>query len=244
LENHLLEVKGLDVLYGDVQAVWDLSIHVDRGAIVALVGANGAGKTTLLKTISGIIHARRGEVLFSGRSLTKLRPQEVVNIGVSHVPEGRRLFSKLTVLENLKLGAYPPRARSFFDKSLERAYGLFPVLKERKSQTAGSLSGGEQQMLAIARALMAQPDLLMLDEPSLGLSPILVRTMFELICTLNNQKVTILLVEQNIHQALKIAHQAYVLKTGKIAMTGRGDELLSNPEVQKAYIGERWSKPL
>jgi branched-chain amino acid transport system ATP-binding protein len=243
LENHLLEVKGLDVLYGDVQAVWDLSIHVDKGAIVALVGANGAGKTTLLKTISGIVHARRGEVFFSGRSLVKLRPQEVVNIGVSHVPEGRRLFSKLTVLENLKLGAYPPRARPLFAQSLERAYGLFPVLKERKGQTAGSLSGGEQQMLAIARALMAQPDLLMLDEPSLGLSPILVRTMFELICTLNNQKVTILLVEQNIHQALKIAHQAYVLKTGKIAMTGRGDELLSNPEVRKAYIGERWSKP-
>jgi branched-chain amino acid transport system ATP-binding protein len=243
LENHLLEVKGLDVLYGDVQAVWDLSIHVDKGAIVALVGANGAGKTTLLKTISGIVHARRGEVFFSGRSLVKLRPQEVVNIGVSHVPEGRRLFSRLTVLENLKLGAYPPRARPLFAQSLERAYGLFPVLKERKGQTAGSLSGGEQQMLAIARALMAQPDLLMLDEPSLGLSPILVRTMFELICTLNNQKVTILLVEQNIHQALKIAHQAYVLKTGKIAMTGRGDELLSNPEVRKAYIGERWSKP-
>jgi branched-chain amino acid transport system ATP-binding protein len=243
LENHLLEVKGLDVLYGDVQAVWDLSIYVDRGAIVALVGANGAGKTTLLKTISGIIHARRGEVFFSGRSLAKLRPQEVVNIGVSHVPEGRRLFSKLTVLENLKLGAYPPRARPLFAKSLERAYGLFPVLKERKKQTAGSLSGGEQQMLAIARALMAQPDLLMLDEPSLGLSPILVRTMFELICTLNNQKVTILLVEQNIHQALKIAHQAYVLKTGKIAMSGRGNELLSDPEIQKAYIGERWSKP-
>ena len=243
MENHLLEVKGLDVLYGDVQAVWDLSIYVDRGAIVALVGANGAGKTTLLKTISGIIHARRGEVFFSGRSLAKLRPQEVVNIGVSHVPEGRRLFSKLTVLENLRLGAYPPRARPLFAKSLERAYGLFPVLKERKKQTAGSLSGGEQQMLAIARALMAQPDLLMLDEPSLGLSPILVRTMFELICTLNNQKVTILLVEQNIHQALKIAHQAYVLKTGKIAMSGRGNELLSDPEIQKAYIGERWSKP-
>jgi len=242
LENHLLEVKGVDVLYGDVQAVWDLSIHVDEGAIVALVGANGAGKTTLLKTISGIIHAKRGEILFSGKSLAKLSPQEVVDKGISHVPEGRRLFSKLTVLENLKLGAYPPRARPLSAKSLERAYDLFPVLKERKNQTAGSLSGGEQQMLAIARALMAQPDLLMLDEPSLGLSPILVRTMFELICTLNNQKVTILLVEQNIHQALKIANQAYVLKTGKIAMSGRGDELLANQEVQKAYIGERWSK--
>jgi branched-chain amino acid transport system ATP-binding protein len=243
LENHLLEVKGVDVLYGDVQAVWDLSIHVDEGTIVALLGANGAGKTTLLKTISGIIHAKKGEILFSGKSLAKLKPQEVVDIGISHVPEGRRLFSKLTVLENLKLGAYPPRARSLFTQSLERAYGLFPVLKERNGQTAGSLSGGEQQMLAIARALMAHPDLLMLDEPSLGLSPIFVRTIFELIHTLNNQKVTILLVEQNIHQALKIAHQAYVLKTGKIAMSGRGDELLADPEIQKAYIGERWSKP-
>ena len=243
MENHLLEVKGVDILYGDVQAVWDLSIHVDEGTIVALLGANGAGKTTLLKTISGIIHAKRGEILFSGKSLARQKAQEVVNIGISHVPEGRRLFSKLTVLENLRLGAYPSRARSLFAQSLERAYGLFPVLKERKSQTAGSLSGGEQQMLAIARALMAQPHLLMLDEPSLGLSPIFVRTMFELISTLNSQKVTILLVEQNIHQALKIAHQAYVLKTGKIAMSGRGDELLADSEIQKAYIGERWSKP-
>jgi len=242
LENHLLEVEGVDVLYGDVQAIWGVSIHVDEGTIVALVGANGAGKTTLLKTISGIIHAARGDILFSGKSLAKLRPQEVVERGISHVPEGRRLFSNLTVLENLKLGAYPPRARALFTESLERAYGLFPVLKNRKAQKAGSLSGGEQQMLAIARALMAQPTLLMLDEPSLGLSPIFVRTIFELINTLNTQKVTILLVEQNIHQALKIAHQAYVLKTGKIAMNGRGDELLADPEVQKAYIGERWSK--
>ena len=242
MEKHLLEVKGVDVLYGDVQAVWDVSIYVNEGAIVALVGANGAGKTTLLKTISGITRARKGEILFLGKSLTKLRPQEVVGMGISHVPEGRRLFSKLTVLENLRLGAYSPRARSRFTESLERAYGLFPVLKERKGQTAGSLSGGEQQMLAIARALMTLPELLMLDEPSLGLSPLFVRTMFELIFTLNNQKVTILLVEQNIHQALKIAHHAYVLKTGRIAMSGRGNELLANQEVQKAYIGERWSK--
>ena len=242
MENRLLEVKGVDVLYGDVQAVWEVSIDVDGGSIVALVGANGAGKTTLLKTISGILHAKRGEILFSGRSLTKLKPQEVVEIGISHVPEGRRLFSKLTVLENLRLGGYPPRARALFGQSLERAYGLFPVLKERKGQMAGSLSGGEQQMLAIARALMARPELLMLDEPSLGLSPIFVRTMFELIQTLNRQNVTILLVEQNIHQALKIAHQAYVLKTGRIAMSGKGNELLANQEVQKAYIGERWIK--
>ena len=243
MENQLLEVKGVDVLYGDVQAVWDVSLHVNEGTIVALLGANGAGKTTLLKTISGIIHAKRGEILFSGRSLGKLRPQEVVNIGISHVPEGRRLFSQLTVLENLRLGAYPPRARPIFEESLERAYGLFPVLKERKGQMAGSLSGGEQQMLAIGRALMARPDLLMLDEPSLGLSPLFVKTIFELISTLNQQKVTILLVEQNIHQALKIAHQGYVLKTGKVAMSGRGDELLADPEVQKAYLGEHRGKP-
>jgi branched-chain amino acid transport system ATP-binding protein len=242
LGNHLLEVKGVDVLYGDVQAVWDVSINVKKGSIVALVGANGAGKTTLLKTISGIIPLKKGEILLSGKSLTKLKPQAVVDIGISHVPEGRGLFSNLTVLENLKLGAYPPRARPLFAESLERAFSLFPVLKTRQGQKAGSLSGGEQQMLAIARAIMAQPDLLMLDEPSLGLSPIFIKTIFELISTLNKQKVTILLVEQNIHQALKIAHQAYVLKTGKIAMSGSGDELLADPEVQKAYIGERWSK--
>jgi len=242
LGKHLLEVKEVDVLYGDVQVIWDLSIHVEEGTIVALVGANGAGKTTLLKTISGLMHARRGEILFSGKSLGKLKPQEVVDLGISHVPEGRRLFSSLTVLENLKLGAYPPRARPLFAESLERSFSLFPVLKDRQGQKAGSLSGGEQQMLAIARALMAGPHLLMLDEPSLGLSPIFVKTIFELIHALNKQKVTILLVEQNIHQALKIAHQAYVLKTGKIAMSGRGDELLADPEVQKAYIGERWSK--
>jgi branched-chain amino acid transport system ATP-binding protein len=242
LENHLLEVKGIDVLYGDVQAVWDVSIHVEEEKIVALVGANGAGKTTLLKTISGITPAKKGEILFQGNSIAKLKPQEVVDIGISHVPEGRRLFSSLTVLENLKLGAYPSRARPLMANSLERAFSLFPLLKNRKDQKAGSLSGGEQQMLAIGRALMAHPVLLMLDEPSLGLSPIFVRTIFELISTLNAQKITILLVEQNINQALKIAHQAYVLKTGKIAMNGSGDELLADPEVQRAYIGKRWSK--
>lgn len=242
MENHLLEVKGIDVLYGDVQAVWDVSIHVEEGTIVALVGANGAGKTTLLKTISGITPAGKGEILFEGNSIAKLKPQEVVDIGISHVPEGRRLFSSLTVLENLKLGAYPSRARPLMANSLERAFSLFPLLKNRKDQKAGSLSGGEQQMLAIGRALMAHPVLLMLDEPSLGLSPIFVRTIFELISTLNAQKITILLVEQNINQALKIAHQAYVLKTGKIAMNGSGDELLADPEVQRAYIGKRWSK--
>ena len=237
MEKHLLELKRVDVRYGDVQAVWDVSFHVNDGTIVALLGANGAGKTTLLKTISGILRPNQGEILFSGRSVVKLRPQEVVDIGISHVPEGRRLFTRLSVLENLELGAYPRKFRPFFEESLGRAYKLFPILKERSHQKAGLLSGGEQQMLAIARAIMARPALLMLDEPSLGLSPLLVKTMFELIRTLNDQKVTILLVEQNIHQALKIAHDGFVLKTGKVVMSGKGNELLANPEIQKAYMG-------
>jgi branched-chain amino acid transport system ATP-binding protein len=229
-------------LYGDVQAIYDVSIEVGQGSIVALVGANGAGKSTLLKTISGISVASKGEIYLLGKPMTGLRPQEIVGSGISHVPEGRRLFSNLTVLENLKLGAYAPKARSGLVRSIERSFELFPVLNSRKNQKAGSLSGGEQQMLAIARAMMSQPKLLMLDEPSLGLSPILVRTMFELVAALNKQGVTILLVEQNINQALRIADRAYVLKTGRIALEGTGADLLCNPEVQKAYIGERWRK--
>jgi len=240
--NSALVVKGVDVLYGDVQALWDVSLEVKKGTIVALVGANGAGKSTLLKTISGINRASKGEILFSGKSVGHLRPQEVVDIGISHVPEGRRLFANLTVLENLKLGAYPPRARQVFAESLEKAFALFPVLKSRQNQKAGSLSGGEQQMLAIGRAMMSQPTVLMLDEPSLGLSPILVRTMFDLVASLNKQGVTMLLVEQNVRQALKIADHAYVLKNGRIVMSGLGEDLLADPEVQKAYVGERWRK--
>ena len=242
MANQLLEVKGIDVSYGDIQALWDVSISVEEGTIVALVGANGAGKTTLLKTISGLIHARKGEILYSGKPLKNLKPQEIVDMGITHVPEGRRLFAELTVLENLRLGAYTPSARPFYAESLERVYSLFPVLKDRINQRAGTLSGGEQQMLAIGRALMARPNLVMLDEPSLGLSPILVKTIFELISTLHEQKLTILLVEQNVNQALKIAHQAYVLKTGQIVMSGRGDELLANEEIRKTYIGERVRK--
>jgi branched-chain amino acid transport system ATP-binding protein len=238
----LLEVKGLNVSYGDVHALWDVSLQVEEGTIVALVGANGAGKTTLLKTISGLIHARQGEILLSGKSLNNLKPQEIVERGVIHVPEGRRLFATLTIMENLRLGAYIPRTRPFFDESLERVFSLFPVLKDRKNQKAATLSGGEQQMLAIGRAIMAQPKLIMLDEPSLGLSPILVRKIFKLIVALNEQKATILLVEQNIYQSLKIAHQAYVLKTGRIVMYGKGCELLANDEIKKTYIGERVHK--
>jgi branched-chain amino acid transport system ATP-binding protein len=242
LENSALVVKGVDVLYGDVQALWDVSLEVKKGTVVSLVGANGAGKSTLLKTISGINRASKGDILFGGKSVTHLKPQEVVDIGISHVPEGRRLFANLTVLENLKLGAYPPRARVLFGESLEKAFTLFPVLKSRQNQKAGSLSGGEQQMLAIGRAMMSQPTILMLDEPSLGLSPILVKTMFDLVASLNKQGVTMLLVEQNVRQALKIANHAYVLKNGRIVMSGPGEELLADPEVQKAYIGERWRK--
>jgi branched-chain amino acid transport system ATP-binding protein len=239
LENHLLEVKGLDVFYGDVQVLYDISLHVDAGVIVSLVGANGAGKSTLLRTISGLEDADKGEVLLSGSSIISLKAQDIVDRGISHVPEGRRLFANLTVLENLKLGAYLPQARSRFSDSLKRTLDLFPILQERKNQKAGSLSGGEQQMLAIGRAVMSNPSILMLDEPSMGLSPIMVKTMFELVTTLNAQGVAMLLVEQNIYQALKIAHYAYVMKTGRIVLTGKGEDLLANPEVQDAYLGER-----
>ena len=238
MANPLLEVKGLDVYYGDVQVLREVSLQVEEGSIVALVGANGAGKTTLLKTISGLLRPHKGEILFSGKSLHNVKPQDIVDRGITHVPEGRRLFADLTVFENLRLGAYIPRARPNFDESLERVYGLFPLLKERKNQKAGTLSGGEQQMLAIGRAIMARPKLIMLDEPSLGLSPIMVKSIFELINTLNEQNATILLIEQNIYQTLKIAHQAFVLKIGKIVMSGRGEELLADEEIRKAYIGK------
>ena len=238
----MLKVKGVDVLYGDVQAIWDASLEVKQGQIVSLVGANGSGKSTLLKAISGINPASRGDVQFSGESIVGLKPQEIVEKGISLVPEGRGLFGNLTVLENLKLGAYSKRARSVVAESLDWAFKLFPVLETRKDQKAGSFSGGEQQMLAIARAMMSRPTVLMLDEPSLGLSPIVVKTMFDLVMTLNEEGATVLLVEQNIHQALKIAQHAYVLKNGRIVMSGVGEKLLADPEVQKAYIGERWKR--
>ncbi len=233
----LLEITGVDVFYGDAQAVWDVSFRVDGEMIVALVGANGAGKSTLLDAISGIIRPSKGDILFSGKSLIKMMTEQVVTLGVSHVPEGRRLFSRLTVLENLELGAFLPKTRPFLKESLTRAFSLFPVLKKRVHQTAGSLSGGEQQMLAIARALMARPILLMLDEPSLGLAPVIVKLMFEIIQALNREDVTILLVEQNVHQTLEIADHVYVLKTGRMELSGKGNDLLRNPDFQRAYLG-------
>lgn len=237
MANRLLEITDLEVAYGDVRALWGVSIHVDAGSVVAIVGANGAGKTTLLKAISGLVPAKRGEIRLSGTSLLGRAPEDIARMGIAHVPEGRGLFRQMTVLENLELGAFQPKARPNIRRALEKVYDLFPRLKERTGQKAGSLSGGEQQMLAIARATMSEPSLLILDEPSIGLSPLVVQQMFQLIETLHKQGVTILLVEQNIHQALKIADYAFVLKTGELAMQGTGAELIADPEVQKAYMG-------
>jgi branched-chain amino acid transport system ATP-binding protein len=242
LASPLLEVKNLNVSYGDVQALWDVSLEVEDKAIVALVGVNGAGKSTLLKTISGLLRPNHGEIFFMGEDLSKMSPKHRVDQGLVQVPEGRRLFSTLTVYENLRLGAYLPRARAGFDESLERVFDLFPVLKERKDGKAGLLSGGEQQMLAIGRAVMARPHLVMVDEASLGLSPILTRKIFDLLVALNEQGTTVLLVEQNVNLALKICHHAYVMKTGRIAMSGSGAELLANDEVRMAYLGHRAQK--
>jgi branched-chain amino acid transport system ATP-binding protein len=242
LASPLLEVKGLSVSYGDVKALVDVSLQVEEGTIVALVGSNGAGKSTLLKAIAGLLHPSHGQVLFDGEELGRISTKHRVDKGIVLVPEGRRLFQTLTVLENLRLGAYLPRARANFDESLERVFGLFPILKERANGKAGLLSGGEQQMLAIARAVMAHPRLVMIDEASLGLSPILTRTIFDLIVALNQQQTTVLMVEQNIHMALKICHNAYVMKTGHIMLSGTGEELLANVDVRKAYVGERGSK--
>jgi branched-chain amino acid transport system ATP-binding protein len=237
LVDHLLQVKNVDIFYGDAQAVWDVSFHVDQRKIIALLGANGAGKSTLLNAISSVIQPRRGEIVFSGKSLLRLKPEEVVAVGISHVPEGRRLFSRLTVLENLELGAYPVKTRPYLKESLDRAFNLFPLLKERKNQSAGTLSGGEQQMVAIARALMARPVLLMLDEPSLGLAPLFVSRLFETIQAMNEEGVTILLVEQNVHQALEIANYAYVVQTGTLKMEGGGEDLIINSHFQQAFLG-------
>jgi len=239
LANLLLEVNELSVSYGDVRALTDVSIAVDDGAIVALVGSNGAGKSTLLKAIAGLLHPSSGQMFFMGESIDGLSTKHRVDRGIVLVPEGRRLFQTLTVRENLKLGAYLPRARASYDESLERVFALFPVLKERANGKAGLLSGGEQQMLAIGRAVMAHPKLVMVDEASLGLSPILSAAIFELIVALNQQGTTVLLVEQNIHMALKICSTAYVMKTGSVVLSGTGQELLASEDVRKAYIGER-----
>jgi branched-chain amino acid transport system ATP-binding protein len=233
----LLEVHGIDAFYGRVQALRGVTLGADTGEIVALIGSNGAGKTTTLRTISGIMHPAAGRITFGGRDITHEEPSRIVSLGICQSPEGRRLFARMTVLDNLIMGAYTRRDRDGVQRDLKRVYELFPRVEERKGQIAGTLSGGEQQMLAIGRALMSRPKLLMLDEPSLGLAPILVETIFKIVREINAQGTPILLVEQNAHLALELAHRAYVLETGSITQTGTGRELLESEEVQKAYLG-------
>jgi len=233
----LLELHGVHTYYGKIHALHGLDVVVNRGEIVTLIGANGAGKTTTLKTISGLLHPRSGDVRFDGKDISRTPAHQLVTRGIVHAPEGRRIFSRLTVLENLQMGAFTRRS-SQSGPQLERALELFPRLKERLRQRGGSLSGGEQQMLAIARALMSEPRVLLLDEPSLGLSPILVQQIFRLIQEINEQGMTILLVEQNAVQALAIAHRGYVLQTGKVILTDTAAVLAANPDVRRAYLGE------
>ena len=261
----LLSVRNLEVCYGVISALQDVSVDVDRGEVVTLIGANGAGKTTLLRTISGLLRPQRGRIVWdpgatfvaaagAGASapaapsvvnyhtapsveIERLRPHEIVRLGICHVPEGRQIFANLTVRENLMLGAYQRTSRAEVQLDLDRCYSLFPVLAERRDQRGGTLSGGEQQMLAIGRALMARPQLLLLDEPSLGLAPLVVRKIFQIIREINAQGTTIFLVEQNAHMALTIAHRAYVLQTGRVIKSDAAGKLLEDPDVKKAYLG-------
>jgi branched-chain amino acid transport system ATP-binding protein len=233
----LLEVSGIDVFYGRVQAVRGATLEVDTGEIVALIGSNGAGKTTTLRTISGLLHPTRGTIKFSGKDITNLPPQKIVDLGICQSPEGRRLFTRMSVLDNLRMGAYTRKDAAGVKKDMDRVFELFPRLKERLHQTAGTLSGGEQQMCAMGRALMAKPKMLMLDEPSLGLAPILIETIFQIVREINAQGTPVLLVEQNATKALEVAHRAYVLETGVIVKSGTGRELLASEDVQKAYLG-------
>jgi len=233
----MLTLTGITAGYGQFTALWDVSLRVDAGEAVAVVGPNGAGKTTLLRVISGVIPPRSGELTFDGARLTGRPAHEIVAHGIAHVPEGRRLFPALTVADNLKMGAYLRRARQAYGESLERVYALFPVLAERRQQRAGSLSGGEQQMLAIGRALMSRPKLILLDEPSMGLAPVMVLRVFELIRRIRREGYTILVVEQNVRQVLRLVDRAYLLEVGRIKMEGRADELSEQDFVRKAYVG-------
>ncbi len=233
----MLEVEALEVYYGAVHALKTFALRAEPGEIVTLIGANGAGKTTLLRTISGLVRARSGRVLFEGRDITRLAPHDVVGLGISQSPEGRMVFANLTVEDNLELGAYRRKDRPGIAADRDKVYAMFPRLLERRRQNAGTLSGGEQQMLAIGRALMSRPRLLLLDEPSLGLAPLLVREIFKTIVEINRAGVTVLLVEQNAHMALSIAGRGYVLETGRVRLEDRAANLLANDEVKKAYLG-------
>ncbi len=233
----LLELQGVDAFYGRVQALHGVSLTVGASEIVALIGSNGAGKTTTLRTISGLMHPANGTIRFGDQDITKMPAHAVVGLGICQSPEGRRLFARMQVVDNLHMGAYTRSDRAGIQRDMERVFALFPRLKERSTQLAGTLSGGEQQMLAIGRAMMSRPKLLMLDEPSLGLSPILVDTIFKTILEINQAGIPILLVEQNAVRALEVAHRGYVLETGNIVQTGTGKELLGSPDVQRAYLG-------
>lgn len=233
----MLEVKDLHVFYGAIHALQGISFHINEGEIVTLIGANGAGKSTTLKTISGLLRPRQGSIMFKGIDLTKVSAPRIVSLGISQVPEGRKIFAPLTVRENLEMGAYTRNDSKGIQESMERVFASFPRLKERLNQPGGTLSGGEQQMLAMGRGLMSNPKLLLLDEPSMGLSPLLVEEIFRIIQEINARGTSILLVEQNAAMALSIAHRAYVLETGNIVLEGPAAELLENPQVKAAYLG-------
>ena len=234
----MLEVKDLEVYYGVIQAIKGVSFHVDQGEVIALIGANGAGKTTILHTVTGLLSPKNGHIMFEGKDITKVPAHRIVSMGMAHVPEGRRVFAELSVYENLKMGAYTRKNKAEIEESLRNVYQRFPRLEERKNQMAGTLSGGEQQMLAMGRALMSKPKIILMDEPSMGLSPILVNEIFDIIQAVSKSGTTVLLVEQNAKKALSIADRAYVLETGNIVLEGKAKDLLEDDSIKKAYLGE------
>lgn len=234
----MLEIKDLEVFYGMIQAIKGVSFEVNEGEVIALIGANGAGKTTILHTITGLLDARCGSVIFDGTDITKVPAHRIVSMGMAHVPEGRRVFANLSVYQNLKMGAYTRKDKQEIENTLNMVYDRFPRLKERQNQMAGTLSGGEQQMLAMGRALMSRPRIILMDEPSMGLSPIFVNEIFDIIKEVSASGTTVLLVEQNAKKALSISDRAYVLETGKIVLDGKADDLLNNDSIKKAYLGE------
>lgn len=234
----MLEIRDVEVFYGVIQAIKGVSFQVNEGEVIALIGANGAGKTTILHSITGLIAPKKGQIIFEGQDITTTPAHKIVSMGMAHVPEGRRVFAQLTVLENLKMGAFTRKDKEEIEESLIRVYKRFPRLEERKNQMAGTLSGGEQQMLAMGRALMSRPRIILMDEPSMGLSPIFVNEIFDIIREVSEGGTTVLLVEQNAKKALSIADRAYVLETGKIVLDGKAEDLLNNDSVKKAYLGE------
>ena len=234
----MLEVKNLEVYYGVIQAIKGISFEVNEGEVIALIGANGAGKTTTLQTITGMLQPKAGEIIFEGKDISKIPGHKIVSMGMAHVPEGRRVFAELSVYENLKLGAYTRKDKKEIEETLARVYKSFPRLEERKKQLAGTLSGGEQQMLAMGRALMSKPKIILMDEPSMGLSPILVEEIFHIIREISASGTTVLLVEQNAKKALAIADRAYVLETGNIVLSGDAKEMMNNDSIKKEYLGE------